>query len=71
MKPRSRKYYQKRKEESGEKKGSVTDADYNEENQTTAEQTPKKIRLHQNHMIFLKINYLTKNTLRKNLVPKF
>ncbi len=42
MKPRSSKYYQKRKEESGEKKGSVTDADYNEENQTTTEQAPKK-----------------------------
>jgi len=42
MKPRSRKYYQKRKEENGEKKGSVSDAGYNEENETTKQQTPKK-----------------------------
>lgn len=42
MKPRSKKYYQKRKEESGEKKGSVTDAGYNEDNKTTSQQFPKK-----------------------------
>lgn len=42
MGPRSRKYYQKRKEDSGEKKGSVSDAGYNEENETTKQQVPKK-----------------------------
>lgn len=41
MKPRSKKYYQKRKEESGEKKGSVSDAGYNEENESTKQQAPK------------------------------
>lgn len=42
MKPRSKKYYEKRKEESGEKKGSVSDAGYNEENSDTTQQSPKK-----------------------------
>jgi len=42
MKPRSRKYYQKRKEESGGKKGSVSEAGYNEENKITSRQSPKK-----------------------------
>ncbi len=42
MKPRSGKYYQKRKEDSGEKKGSVSDAGYNEENEATKQQFPKK-----------------------------
>ena len=42
MKPRSKKYYQRRKEESGEKKGSVSEAGYNEENETTSMQSPKK-----------------------------
>ncbi len=42
MKPRSKKYYQKRKDDSGEKKGSVTDAGYNEENKITVKQSPKK-----------------------------
>ena len=42
MKSRSKKYYQKRKEESGEKKGSVSDAGYNEENEETSRQAPKK-----------------------------
>ncbi|MDQ6843699.1 MAG: hypothetical protein M3Z92_04995 [Bacteroidota bacterium] len=41
MKSRSKKYYQKRKEQSGEKKGSVSDAGYNEENEVTAKQSPK------------------------------
>jgi hypothetical protein len=38
----SKKFYQKRKEESGEKKGSVSDAGYNEENEITSKQSPKK-----------------------------
>ena len=42
MKPRSKKYYQRRKEDSGEKKGSVSEAGYNEENKITARQFPKK-----------------------------
>lgn len=42
MKPRSKKYYQKRKEDNGEKKGSVSEAGYNEENVITSKQTPKK-----------------------------
>lgn len=42
MKPRSRKYYQNRKEEKGEKKGSVSEAGYNEENKITSRQSPKK-----------------------------
>jgi hypothetical protein len=42
MKPRSKKYYQRRKEETGEKKGSVSDAGYNEENHVTSKQSPKK-----------------------------
>jgi len=42
MKARSRKYYQKRKEESGEKKGSLSGAGYNEENVTTKQQASKK-----------------------------
>ncbi len=42
MKPRTKKYYQKRKEESGEKKGSVSEAGYNEENEVTSRQSPKK-----------------------------
>lgn len=42
MKPRSKKYYQRRKEDSGEKKGSVSEAGYNEENEITSKQSPKK-----------------------------
>ena len=42
MKPRSIKYYQLRKEQSGETKGLVSDAGYNEEMQATKQQTPKK-----------------------------
>ena len=42
MKSRSKKYYQTRKEDSGEKKGSVSEAGYNEENKITAKQSPKK-----------------------------
>jgi hypothetical protein len=42
MKSRSRKYYQKRKEQSGEKKGSVNNAGYNEETEVTRQQTSKK-----------------------------
>ena len=42
MKPRSKKYYQRRKEDSGEKKGSVSEAGYNEENKITSKQSPKK-----------------------------
>ena len=42
MKSRSKKYYQRRKEDSGEKKGSVSEAGYNEENKITAKQSPKK-----------------------------
>ena len=41
MTPRSKKYYQKRKEDSGEKKGSVNEAGYNEENKVTSKQSPK------------------------------
>ncbi len=42
MTPRSKKYYQKRKQDSGEKKGSVSNAGYNEENAVTSKQSPKK-----------------------------
>lgn len=42
MKSRSKKYYQRRKEESGEKKGSVSEAGYNEDNELTTKQSPKK-----------------------------
>lgn len=42
MKPRSKKYYQERKENGGEKKGSVSEAGYNEENKVTSRQSPKK-----------------------------
>ena len=42
MKARSRKYYQKRQEQSGEKKGSVSNAGYNEETEATKQQSPKK-----------------------------
>ncbi len=38
----SKKYYQKRQDESGEKKGSVSEAGYNEENEVTSTQSPKK-----------------------------
>ncbi len=41
MKPRSKKYYQNRKEDSGEKKGSVSEAGYNEENEITSKQSSK------------------------------
>ena len=41
MKSRSKKYYQKRKEQSGSKKGSVSTAGYNEENEKTSKQSPK------------------------------
>ncbi len=42
MNPRSKKYYQKRKEDKGQHKGSVTDAGYNEQNEITTRQSPKK-----------------------------
>lgn len=42
MKSRSKKYYQRRKEQSGSKKGSVSNAGYNEENEITIKQSPKK-----------------------------
>lgn len=42
MKPRSKKYYQMRKPADGEKKGSVSEAGYNEENEITSTQAPKK-----------------------------
>ncbi len=42
MKPRSKKYYQRRKEQSGQQKGSVSDAGYNEENEVTTRQAPKE-----------------------------
>ncbi|MEO8861642.1 MAG: hypothetical protein ABI358_09475 [Ginsengibacter sp.] len=38
----SKKYYQKRQEENGEKKGSVSEAGYNEENEAIINQSPKK-----------------------------
>ena len=38
----SKKYYQKREDESGEKKGSVSEAGYNEENEVITNQSPKK-----------------------------
>ena len=41
MTPRSKKYYQKRQKDSGEKKGSVSNAGYNEENAVTSKQYPK------------------------------
>jgi hypothetical protein len=42
MDSRSRRYYQNRKEQSGTKKGSVSEAGYNEQNQTTSRQHPKE-----------------------------
>ncbi|MEO7961813.1 MAG: hypothetical protein ABIR19_09705 [Ginsengibacter sp.] len=42
MNSRSKKYYQRKKEQSGEQKGSVTEAGYNEENPGTVKQSPKK-----------------------------
>ena len=42
MTPRSKKYYQQRKESSGEQKGSVSNAGYNEENKVTSKQAPKE-----------------------------
>jgi hypothetical protein len=42
MKPRSKKYYQRRREDDGAKKGSVSEAGYNEENKVTSKQSPKK-----------------------------
>jgi hypothetical protein len=42
MKPRSKKYYQSRKDDDGQKKGSVSEAGYNEENKVTVKQAPKK-----------------------------
>ncbi len=42
MKSRSKKYHQKRKEQSGSKKGSVSEAGYNEQNEITIKQFPKK-----------------------------
>ena len=42
MTPRSKKYYQRRKETSGEKKGSASEAGYNEENKITWRQSPKE-----------------------------
>ena len=41
MNPRSKKYYQSRNDQSGSKKGSVTEAGYNEQNETTQKQSPK------------------------------
>ncbi len=41
MKSRTKKYYQKRDEGSGEKKGSVSEAGYNEEYEVTSRQAPK------------------------------
>lgn len=42
MKPRTKRYYQRRKEQNGQQKGSVSDAGYNEENEVTKTQSPKK-----------------------------
>jgi len=42
MKARSKRYYQRRKEDTGEKKGSVSEAGYNEENEISSGQFPKK-----------------------------
>ncbi|MEP6583422.1 MAG: hypothetical protein ABJA90_04125 [Ginsengibacter sp.] len=42
MKSRSKKYYERRKEQSGSKKGSVTTAGYNEQNEITSKQSPKE-----------------------------
>lgn len=42
MKPRSKKYYEQRKKQSGQKKGSVSDAGYNEENEANFDQAPKE-----------------------------
>jgi hypothetical protein len=42
MNPRSKKYYQKRKEDKGQQKGSVSEAGYNEENEITSRQSHKK-----------------------------
>ncbi len=41
MNPRSKKYYESRKADNGDKKGSVSNAGYNEQNEKTA-QSPKK-----------------------------
>ncbi len=41
MDTRSKKYYQTRNDQSGSKKGSVTDAGYNEQNQPAQNQTIK------------------------------
>jgi hypothetical protein len=42
MKSRSKKYYQTKKEQSGKLKGSLSSAGYNEENELTENQSPKK-----------------------------
>ena len=41
MNPRSRKYYESRKAQKGDKKGSATNAGYDEQNETTIKK-PKK-----------------------------
>ncbi|MDB5221820.1 MAG: hypothetical protein JWN83_487 [Chitinophagaceae bacterium] len=41
MNPRSKKYYESRKAQKGDKKGSATNAGYDEQNEKTAKQ-PKK-----------------------------
>ena len=42
MNPRSKKYYESRKADNGDKKGSVSIAGYNEQHQKTTMQSPKK-----------------------------
>ena len=42
MDTRSKKYYQTRNDQSGSKKGSVSDAGYNEQNQPNQNQTSKQ-----------------------------
>ena len=42
MNTRSKKYYESRKADNGDKKGSVTNAGYNEQNEKTTKQSPKK-----------------------------
>ncbi|CAN5303359.1 hypothetical protein BH09BAC2_BH09BAC2_04810 [soil metagenome] len=42
MKPRTKKYYQNRSEQSGSKKGSVTEGGYNEQQPNTQTQDPKQ-----------------------------
>ncbi len=42
MKARSKKYYERRKKQSGQTKGSVSDAGYNELQEASINQSPKK-----------------------------